>query len=83
MTWNDCTHRARRAAFALLLFTISSTAGAQTNEAILAHIAQEKAPLLDTLRALVNIESGSSDYEGRDADWRTDRRSPERPRRHR
>src|SRR5689334_12448147 len=42
----------------------ASQAGAQTNNAIRARVALEKAPLLDTLRDLVNIESGSSDYEG-------------------
>lgn len=39
-------------------------ASAQTNDEIRAHAQTEKQPLLDTLRELVSIESGSSDYEG-------------------
>jgi glutamate carboxypeptidase len=41
-----------------------SCAFAQTNDEIRAHVQAEKQPLLDTLQALVSIESGSSDYEG-------------------
>jgi glutamate carboxypeptidase len=39
-------------------------AQSQTNEAIREQVAREKAPLLDTLRDLVGIESGSRDIEG-------------------
>ncbi len=39
-------------------------ATAQTNDEIRAQAAREKQPLLDTLQALVGIESGSADYEG-------------------
>lgn len=37
---------------------------AQSNDAIRQQVAREKAPLIDTLRDLVNIESGSRDIEG-------------------
>lgn len=48
----------------LISLSIMPLATAQTNEAIRAHIQTEKQPLLDTLQELVNIESGSNDYEG-------------------
>ena len=36
----------------------------QANAPVLARVAQERAPLIDTLRELVSIESGSRDIEG-------------------
>ena len=37
---------------------------AQSNDAVTALAQREKQPLLDTLKALVEIESGSADIEG-------------------
>jgi glutamate carboxypeptidase len=54
------------AAFALLLGTWLSTAAAATTDNVLARAKQERPALLDTLRELVSIESGSSDIEGLD-----------------
>jgi glutamate carboxypeptidase len=42
----------------------TSTVQAQTPDAVRAQARQQKQPLLDTLRDLVGIESGSSDIEG-------------------
>src|SRR5471032_2370231 len=42
----------------------SPTVFAQTAEAVRVQVQQERAPLLDTLRQLVSIESGSGDVEG-------------------
>jgi glutamate carboxypeptidase len=57
--------RARAAVAALaVLFTASAFAAA--NEPVLSRVKQERAPLLDTLKQLVEIESGSSDIEGLD-----------------
>ena len=47
-------------------FAISCCAHSATVEPVLAQAALEKAPLLDTLKELVSIESGSGDREGLD-----------------
>lgn len=54
------------AAIALLLLNGSTPASAQAVEPILAQARQERPALLDTLSALVSIESGSRDNEGLD-----------------
>ena len=46
--------------------TITIAAIAAPNQAVLSLAGQQKQPLLDTLRDLVNIESGSGDREGLD-----------------
>lgn len=61
--------RLRRSAGVLLVALLpavlgATSAGAQTPDAIRAQVARQRQPLLDTLRDLVEIESGSSDYEG-------------------
>ncbi len=58
--------RLRAVALALALLGALPIAGAsaQSADAIRAAATREKQPLLDTMRDLVNIESGSSDYEG-------------------
>jgi glutamate carboxypeptidase len=43
---------------------VPALAGAQVDEALRVRVQQQKQPLLDTLRDLVSIESGSSDAEG-------------------
>jgi glutamate carboxypeptidase len=50
----------------LLLIFLAAPLGAsaQSNDAIRTRAQREKQPLLDTLKALVEIESGSSDIEG-------------------
>ena len=48
----------------LLLAAMATSAFAQAVEPVRALAAKEKAPLLDTLKALVSIESGSRDFEG-------------------
>lgn len=48
----------------LALLLVPSLALAQADPAVRARVQQEKGPLLDTLRDLVAIESGSGDYEG-------------------
>ena len=52
--------------FALLagLVLFASSAHAQAPDAVRAQAQREKQPLLDTLRDLVSIESGSADIEG-------------------
>jgi glutamate carboxypeptidase len=52
--------------FALLLFTLllSTGASAQRVEAVFAEARAQKGPLLETLKELVSIESGSRDFEG-------------------
>lgn len=45
---------------------LTSTAYASPDQAVLNQVAQQKQPLLDTLKELVNIESGSGDREGLD-----------------
>jgi glutamate carboxypeptidase len=51
------------AVFALLCFILSN-ATAQPVEPVLAQARAEKGPLLETLKELVSIESGSRDFEG-------------------
>jgi glutamate carboxypeptidase len=48
----------------LLVCLLPSLAIAQTNDVVRARVRQERQPLLETLEALVSIESGSSDVEG-------------------
>jgi len=43
---------------------VPALVGAQVDEALRARVQQQKQPLLDTLRDLVSIESGSGDVEG-------------------
>ena len=50
---------------ACAILATTSTTGAP-NQAVLALANQQKQPLLDTLKDLVNIESGSGDREGLD-----------------
>ena len=53
-----------RSTLVALLISLVSTAQAQTPDAVRAQAQREKQPLLDTLRDLVSIESGSADIEG-------------------
>ena len=46
------------------LFLVSTSLQAQSVEPVLAQAKAQKAPLLDTLKDLVSIESGSRDFEG-------------------
>ena len=55
---------ARLIAAACAAITIAAIAA--PNQAVLSLAGQQKQPLLDTLRDLVNIESGSGDREGLD-----------------
>jgi glutamate carboxypeptidase len=48
----------------LLLTLAPVAAAAQSNDVIRALAQREKQPLLDTLKALVEIESGMADLEG-------------------
>jgi hypothetical protein len=48
----------------LLLALAPISAPAQSNDAVWAVAQREKQPLLDTLKALVEIESGTADVEG-------------------
>ena len=48
----------------LLLGLAPAGAAAQSNDAVRALAQREKQPLLDTLKALVEIESGTADIEG-------------------
>src|SRR5262245_16182640 len=48
----------------LILFLVSTNLHAQAVEPVLAQARAQKAPLLDTLKDLVSIESGSRDFEG-------------------
>ncbi len=49
----------------VVLATIAhAVALAQSGEAVLSRVRQERAPYLDTLRELVSIESGSRDSDG-------------------
>jgi glutamate carboxypeptidase len=50
----------------ILIEACVSTAATVTAENVLARAKQERAALLDTLKELVAIESGSSDIEGLD-----------------
>src|SRR4051812_48863104 len=49
-----------------MLGTSAGSVFAAANEAVLARVKQERPALLDTLKELVAIESGSSDIEGLD-----------------
>jgi glutamate carboxypeptidase len=49
-------------AFALILF--ATVSAGQTSNLVLAQARDQKGPLLDTLKDLVSIESGSRDFEG-------------------
>ena len=53
-----------RSALAALLFLLVCSVKAQPVEPVLAQARSQKAPLLDTLKELVSIESGSRDLEG-------------------
>src|SRR5262245_4682976 len=55
--------RSRQAA-TVLLFSFLTSATAQPVEPVLAQARAQKAPLLETLKELVSIESGSRDFEG-------------------
>ncbi len=48
----------------IFLVALPAAAGAQAPDAVRAQVQREKQPLLDTLRDLVGIESGSADIEG-------------------
>jgi glutamate carboxypeptidase len=57
--------RCQRSVVLSLLLTLASvSAVAQSNEAVRTLAQREKQPLLDTLKALVEIESGSANIEG-------------------
>jgi glutamate carboxypeptidase len=53
-----------RHALTVLLISVAGSTHAQTPDAVRAQAAREKQPLLDTLRDLVAIESGSGDIDG-------------------
>ena len=55
-----------RAHLAALLFALCASAAAQPVAPVLAQARAQQAPLLETLKALVSIESGSRDLEGLD-----------------
>lgn len=55
-----------RRLFFLILIGLVSSAAAQPVEPVLAQARAQKAPLLDTLKDLVSIESGSRDLKGLD-----------------
>ena len=55
-----------RTALAFVLLLAAGAAGAQTVEPVMALARKEKPLLLDTLKDLVSIESGSRDIEGLD-----------------
>ena len=61
----NCRRRAR-AALLLACACFAFNAGAAPLEPVLSLAAKEKAPLLETLKDLVSIESGSGDREGLD-----------------
>jgi len=48
----------------LVTFGISVSIHAQSHEVVLSQVQQERAPLIETMRDLVSIESGSRDFEG-------------------
>jgi glutamate carboxypeptidase len=60
------TSRHRLAVLALASFVIATASHAAPVEQVQSLAAREKAPLLDTLKDLVSIESGSQDREGLD-----------------
>lgn len=53
-----------RLSLALLALLVPAVSFAQANQQVLARAQAERQPMLDTMRELVGIESGSSDYEG-------------------
>ena len=55
-----------RVAVAALALLFAASVFAAANEPVMSRVKQERAPLLDTLKQLVEIESGSSDIEGLD-----------------
>ena len=55
-----------RALLAVLLVAFATTGLAQPVEPVLAQVKAHKQPLLDTLKDLTSIESGSRDIEGLD-----------------
>src|SRR4051812_27993531 len=59
-------HLTPRAAFAATLFALATAAFAQADNAVLQRVKAHKQPYLETLKALVDIESGSDDREGLD-----------------
>jgi glutamate carboxypeptidase len=61
-----CTHFRRTALAAGLCLAVAAPAAAAPVEPVRALAAKEKAPLIDTLKDLVSIESGSGDREGLD-----------------
>ena len=60
------TRRFVQVAIVACAFLLPASAVAAPNQAVLSLAGQQKQPLLDTLRDLVNIESGSGDREGLD-----------------
>ncbi|MBO0752654.1 MAG: M20/M25/M40 family metallo-hydrolase [Bradyrhizobiaceae bacterium] len=56
----------RRTALAALCLAIAAPAAAAPDESVRTLAAKQKAPLIDTLKDLVGIESGSGDREGLD-----------------
>jgi len=61
----DVRRRCQRSVvLSLLLIVLGGSAAAQSNDAVKALAQREKQPLIDTLKALVEIESGSADVEG-------------------
>ena len=47
-----------------LVFLMPGSGRAQVNESVLAQVRDQRAPLIDTMRELVSIESGSRDFDG-------------------
>ena len=66
MTASTLSSRFVRAAVLLVCAGVAFTARGAPLEPVLAQAAKEKGPLLDTLKDLVSIESGSGDREGLD-----------------
>ena len=66
MIANFTCRRIARAALLLACAGLALNAGAAPLEPVMSLAAKEKAPLLDTLKDLVSIESGSGDREGLD-----------------
>ena len=47
-----------------LVFLIPGSGRAQVDESVVAQVRDQRAPLIDTMRELVSIESGSRDFDG-------------------
>ena len=47
-----------------LVFLMPGSGRAQVDESVLAQVRDQRAPLIDTMRELVSIESGSRDFDG-------------------